>query len=370
MGGNVAVRMVTLGRSKGVPIGFGCLVPGRIAAPNGVPLGRRAAGHGALGGPPFASKGKSRLSDPTDPPRPAIDVVVPTYQNVGDLRACLTALGRQARSDIRVLVCVDGSTDGTDEFLAGVSVPFPLVVLQHPDRQNHGRAATRNLALAALEGEFVVFIDSDMRPVEEAIDRHIELLRSRDCVSVGDVLYDNTDQNTWPRYLRTRGKNKSAPGALLRALDFHSSNVALRTEHLRAAGGFDGSMFEHGGEDTEIALRLEEERGLAFVFNADALAISTEWKSVETALRQHRRYGATNLRAIRRTHPRRPAPYWIDHLERRSLTGRTLLVLMNPLSDLVARTVLHRAPFPLQRRALDYLVLRSVWGGYIEGGDS
>jgi hypothetical protein len=44
-----------------------------------------------------------------------------------------------------------------------------------------------------------------------------------------------------------------------------------------------------------------------------------------------------------------------------------MLLAMNPLSDLVARALLPWAPWPVRRRVIDYLVLRTVWRGYREG---
>ena len=148
-------------------------------------------------------------------------------------------------------------------------MPFPVVVLQHPDGRNHGRAATRNLALPNLMGDVVMLLDSDMRLVPDAIDEHVRLLERLDCVSVGDVVYTNADENLWARYLATRGRKKRSAGSVIRPLDFVTANSAMRTKHLLAVGGFDETLAGYGGEDTELALRLAA-RGLSFVFNASA----------------------------------------------------------------------------------------------------
>jgi len=298
----------------------------------------------------------------------AVDVVVPSYQNLAELRACLDSLGRQDRSDFRVLVCVDGSTDGTVEFLAAASVPFDLVTLTHPDGRNHGRAAARNLALPHLQADHVLFLDSDMRLSPAGIARHVAALDRSGRISIGDVRYLNASGALWARYLTTRGKYKFAPGSVVGPLEFNTQNVALWVEDLLAVGGFDESLNEYGGEDTDLALRLAKERGATFVYNDAARADTVEHKTVQRGLAELRRYGATNLRAIRRKHPGPPAPYWIDRLERPRLRDRILRALMNPLSDVAARAVVRWAPFALKRRALDYLVLRNVWRGYEEGG--
>jgi glycosyltransferase involved in cell wall biosynthesis len=297
----------------------------------------------------------------------SVDVVVPSYQNLAELRACLDSLGRQDYSDFRVLVCVDGSTDGTVEHLAAASTPFTLLTLTHPDGRNHGRAAARNLALPYLRAAVILLLDSDMRLARDGVRRHLEGLHESASVSIGDVVYLNRLENTWARYLTTRGKYKFAPGSGVGPLEFHGSNTALRTEDLLAVGGFDPTLDAYGGEDTDLALRLANERGATFVYNTAARAETVEDKTVDRALAELHGYGATNLRAIRRKHPGPPAPFWIDRLGRPRFRDRLLRAAMNPLSDVAARAVVRCGPFALQRRALDYLVLRNVWRGYEEG---
>ena len=293
-----------------------------------------------------------------------MDVVVPTFNNLAELRSCLMSLDSQ---DVRVFVCVDGSTDGTREYLASSSFPFEIRVLEHPDRQNHGRAAARNLALQHLNSPMVLFLDSDMELAPHAVESHMDLLDSCDCVSIGDVLYRNASSNLWARYQGTRGKNRGHSRDVVRPLDFNTQNVALRTADLLAAGGFDDSLPVYGGEDTELGLRLAGLRSLSFVFNPAAVATTVEPKTVETGLAQLREFGKSNLRTIRQRHRGRPAPFWIDRLESRRLADRAFVALLNPISDLFVDAALSIRWFPLQRRLLNYKVIRAVWTGYRDG---
>jgi GT2 family glycosyltransferase len=295
------------------------------------------------------------------------DVIVPTFNNLAELRACVWSLGQAGADGLRVMICVDGSTDGTQAYLASAPSPFELLVLEHADGQNHGRAATRNLALPHLRAPFVLLLDSDMRLEPGAIERHRALVQTRPCVSVGAVRYANSGTNLWARYLMTRGANKSGPGAEVRPLDFVTANSALRTDDLRAVGGFDPSLTSYGGEDTELALRLAE-RGVPFVYNAQAVATSVEEKKIGEGLAELRRYGATNLRTTRARHPRAPAPYLIDRLESKRLTDRAFRALLNPVTEVLVDLVLLIPVFALQRRLLNYKVLRAVWSGYRQGG--
>jgi glycosyltransferase involved in cell wall biosynthesis len=296
----------------------------------------------------------------------SVDIVIPTFNNVDELRRCLASI--LPRMPIgRVLVCVDGSTDGTLEFLASTDLPFPLTVLEHQDRQNHGRSATRNLALPHLSAEHVLLLDADMRLEPDTANRHLDLLeRETTAVSVGDVEYLNARENIWARYIATRGRNKARPGTEIRPLDLNTQNVALRRRSLVEVGGFDVSLTGYGGEDTELGLRLAE-RGIGFVFNAAARVTTVEHKTVGEGLSELRTYARTNLHTTRTRHPGGPAPFWIDRFDSPTLVNRALRTLLNPLTDRIVDLALPRMPFPVQRRLLDYKVIRAVFSGYAEG---
>jgi glycosyltransferase involved in cell wall biosynthesis len=295
-----------------------------------------------------------------------MDILVPTFNNLDQLQRCLDSILPEMPVG-QVLVCVDGSTDGTLEYLAVARLSFTLTVLGHPDGRNHGRSATRNLALPHLRAESVLLLDSDMRLEPDALARHLDLLTADEgAASVGDVIYLNANQNLWARYLGTRGKNKSKPGARIRPLDFVTANTALRAADLVAVGGFDETLTGYGGEDTELALRLAK-RGRHFIFNGGARATSIETKTVVEGLAQLRRYARTNLHTTRARHPGGPAPFWIDRFDSRTLVNRALRALLNPLTDRIVDLALPRMPFPVQRRLLDYKVIRAVFSGYSEG---
>jgi GT2 family glycosyltransferase len=294
-----------------------------------------------------------------------IEVVIPTYNNLAELRDCLGSLATAA-VDLRAVVCVDGSTDGTQDHLRAATYPFPVHVVEHEDGQRHGRSATRNLALPSLEADNVLLLDSDMLLVGDSIERHIDLLARQRCVSVGSIRYVYARDNLWPRFLMTRGANRRRSGSTIRPLDFVTANSALRTADLLAVGGFDESFATYGGEDTQLALKLHE-RGVPFVFNEEAAATSVETKTVEEALAELKRYGATNLHTTRSRFPKGPAPYWIDRLESRRLGDRALRALQNRATDGVSDALVRIPWFALQRLALNYKVLRAVWSGYREG---
>jgi hypothetical protein len=150
-------------------------------------------------------------------------------------------------------------------------------------------------------------------------------------------------------------------------LDTNTQNLAMRTEHLLAVGGFDDRLSAYGGEDTELGFRLASVRKLPFVYNTDSVARTLETKSIQKGLDQFREYGATNLRAIRRLHPDLPPPLMIQRADSPKLGDRLFRLALNRPSQSVARRLVDRVPFPVQRRLLNYLVIGAVFDGYRNG---
>ena len=135
-------------------------------------------------------------------------IILPTFNNLPELENCLKGFENQTLTDFKLLICVDGSTDGTAEFLHRYRPNFEFKILFHNDRKNHGRNAARNLAIDHLDSEYVVFIDSDLVPQTQYLQSHYEVLKDGDSVSIGDIRWTNADNNIWAKYQMSRGKNQ------------------------------------------------------------------------------------------------------------------------------------------------------------------
>jgi glycosyltransferase involved in cell wall biosynthesis len=83
-------------------------------------------------------------------------VVIPAYNRLEFLPRTLESVFAQTFTDFEVIVADDGSTDGTREYLQANQPRVKTVT-----GKNGGPGAARNLGLAAAQGEYVVFIDSD-----------------------------------------------------------------------------------------------------------------------------------------------------------------------------------------------------------------
>ena len=196
-----------------------------------------------------------------------LSVIVPTHNRCGVLQEKLESLQTQTLSPERfeVIVCVDGSTDGTLEMLERFEAEFALRILHHPEAK--GVVAARNACAAAAVGELLLMSDDDCILDPQTLEAHVQLHDEtpKSVVGVGVVHQPGAKQ----RSVTTQ------PG---RAAWIHATgaNTSMPKAAFEMVGGYDTYFRNYGGEDADLALRLRE-RGLEFrrVSRADVTHIGS-----------------------------------------------------------------------------------------------
>lgn len=89
---------------------------------------------------------------------PHCSVVIATHQRLGMLRQALGSALAQRGVDVQVIVVENGSTDGTAEYLSGLTDPRVRPVLSAAPL---GGTGARNAGLALATGEWVGLLDDD-----------------------------------------------------------------------------------------------------------------------------------------------------------------------------------------------------------------
>lgn len=187
-------------------------------------------------------------------------IVIPTYNRLPILTKCLRALEGQvipSNSPIRgyeVVVVDDGSTDETVPWLEAHREEFPHVVLLEQD--HGGPALARNLGVHQAQGDWIIFIDSDLVVTPSFLQAHSEALTEKQratgsdrCFTYGAVINTaNFDNPTAEPYKLTD----------FSAAYFATGNVAIAKHWLHTAGLFDPQFQLYGWEDLELGVRLKK----------------------------------------------------------------------------------------------------------------
>ena len=180
------------------------------------------------------------------------------------------------------------------------------------------------------------------------------------------MVYENAAENPWAGYLMRRGRNRYAVGASMPFTQLTTQNALVTAESFVAVGGFDERMVEYGGEDLELAIRLLRHTGGQMVNNPRAEARTIEPKTWPVAMAQFRRYGATNLPMLMETHPDVPPTFELGRIGSPRWVDRAFVwAARNRVVAAIATAGVRYGPRALQIRLLNYLVIRSVYLGYL-----
>lgn len=216
--------------------------------------------------------------------RPAISVVLSTYNQPDWLALALRGYARQAWTDFEVLIADDGSGDATRERIEALrpQLPFAIEHVWHRD-DGFRKCVILNRALERARGDYVVFSDGDCVPRADFLAVHARLRAPRRFLSGGyfklprvtshAIGVDDIDSQRCfdLAWLRAHGLPRShrdlklgargAGAVLLDALSparasWNGHNASGWRTDLVAANGFDERM-QYGGEDRELGERLE-----------------------------------------------------------------------------------------------------------------
>jgi len=105
-----------------------------------------------------------------------VSVVIPCYNQAHFLGEAIESVLSQSYRDLEVIIVDDGSQDNTEEVASECAAQDPRVRIIR--QVNRGLAGARNRGLGECVGEYVVFLDSDDRLVEGALEVGVRELRS------------------------------------------------------------------------------------------------------------------------------------------------------------------------------------------------
>lgn len=235
---------------------------------------------------------------------PQLSIIIPTYNRVETLCACLEALCRQTQSaeDFEVIVVVDGSTDGTCEMLTNLTTPYELRVYW---QSRSGCGAARNRGVEVAAGRYCLFLDDDIIADPLLVAEHLKAQSAQEgIVGLGQLtlkLPDRADgfacyiAEWWKdHYTRLNGAMR-----LPSFLDCYSGNVSVPRAALLEAGGFAVDLPR--SEDVELGYRLKL-RGLSFVYIPEAIGHQDYRKGSREIVFDSEKSGLASVELYRR-HP-------------------------------------------------------------------
>jgi glycosyltransferase involved in cell wall biosynthesis len=244
---------------------------------------------------------------------PAISVLLPVRNGMPYLPVAVDSVLGQTWGDFELIVIDDGSTDGTREYLKGVTDPRVRVV----STGGAGLGAALNTGLALAQAPYVARHDADDWSAPERLGRQLACLTARadvDVLATTVSFVDERDEvvdSPWTRIVHQQWDGALEPEQIAELMPltcciFHAT-VLARTRVLRNAGGYDAAMVP--AEDYDLWLRLLPRHRFARL--AERLYTVRVHASSSSAVRrgeQTSRVIAAKLQFLRRQVPGLPWP--------------------------------------------------------------
>jgi len=193
------------------------------------------------------------LTTSTQPP--LFSVVIPTFNRADKLRRALASLVDQSFTDFEVLVCDDGSSDGSDAVAAEFAGKLRLTYLWAENWG--GPARPRNMGAAAAVGQWVCFLDADDWWYPN------KLATASERLGQADLIYHDCDIHS-ERGVRRIGKHSRQLGSpvfldlMTKGCSLVTSSVCVRRTLLAATGGFAEERGLIAVEDYDLWLRISQ----------------------------------------------------------------------------------------------------------------
>lgn len=190
--------------------------------------------------------------------KPAVSIIIPTYNRPDLLRQALDSVAAQTFADYEVIVVDDGSTP-----------PIADAVANHPSKPRifrqvrQGPAAARNRGIAEARADLVAFLDSDDLWMPTKLERYIKAIDDHPDIPIfyGPML--PIDSAGRPVAGRTKLRHSGhMTEQLFKSCYVDVPTVVCRRDLLNRAGGFDSSLPVCEDYDLWLRLSLTEPFGL------------------------------------------------------------------------------------------------------------
>lgn len=108
-----------------------------------------------------------------------VSVIIPNYNRVHYLKACLNSVLAQSYAHWEVLVVDDGSTDGSKNSVNSLAQQDARVQWIERSSAKKGASVCRNIGLEQAQGKYIVFLDSDDLLAPHCLEQRLNVMETK-----------------------------------------------------------------------------------------------------------------------------------------------------------------------------------------------
>lgn len=184
---------------------------------------------------------------------PAVSVAMPVFNGARFLAEAISSILDQTWGDLELIVCDDGSTDGSLDIARAFAARDSRVVVL--ETRHGGIAAAMNRALAAARGEYFAPMDQDDVALPDRLDRQVAFMVGNPDVALVGSAMRLMDEDGQPGRKQMRPLVDVAGAMLVSCAVVHPASL-MRTSAVRDVGGY--RELVPFAEDYDLWLRLME----------------------------------------------------------------------------------------------------------------
>ena len=267
---------------------------------------------------------------------PLVSVVVPTFNRISYLKSALASVFEQTLSDWELLIIDDGSTDGTADYVSGLTDQrVQFLTIDHCGLP----AKVRNVGIANACGQYVAFLDSDDLWVPDKLERQTDLLARQKTAQWSYTHFTRIDGTGRPLSDAAIKQWQPYSGSILNKLITIDAIIAMptvlvETQLLEQAGHFDPQLkycedydlwfrLADYGEALAIPERLSYVRVTPDSYSRDRHAVHESW------IKTYRKLARIGSREVRQLCRRQAADSMITLARSYSSDGKLGAAMQN-----------------------------------------
>lgn len=167
-----------------------------------------------------------------------VSVYMPTKNRLSLLKKAVESVFAQTYTNIELIICNDGSTDNTQDYLASLSPSGPVKTIQIiTNKESQGACNARNKAIHIAKGYFITGLDDDDTFLPQRIASLVEHYNPSYAFICSAMMWD---------YGKKQRKIDNTPGiySLKHQLSYNEATTQILVERSRvlAVNGFDESF--------------------------------------------------------------------------------------------------------------------------------